>query len=156
MSNEGEISWGLHSSLERERKIRRRLFTSSIKREIRHFHVEFVQWWPRIVQKSVLHVQSCFLLNQPIAFLPFECFHSRGQHLCKFIGAKESVCIRKEFNFQRISLGHQMTWQKPETALEKSLAPRVPTWPPFHCFGTPIWPPWPHVKTLHKDNCTMT
>ena len=33
------ISWGLHSSLERETKFRRRLSTSSIKREIRHFHV---------------------------------------------------------------------------------------------------------------------
>ena len=42
MSNVGEISWGLHSSLERERKIRRRLFTSS-KLEIRYFYVEFVQ-----------------------------------------------------------------------------------------------------------------
>ena len=37
------ISWGLHSSLERERKIRRRLFTSSISREITHFHVVVVQ-----------------------------------------------------------------------------------------------------------------
>ena len=36
-----------------------------------------------------------------------ECFHPRGQHLCKFIGTKESVCIRKEFNSQRIGLGHQ-------------------------------------------------
>ena len=36
-----------------------------------------------------------------------ECFHSRGQHLCKFIGTKESVCIRKEFNSHRIGLGHQ-------------------------------------------------
>ena len=36
-----------------------------------------------------------------------ECFHSRGQHLCKFIGTKESVCIRKEFNSHRTSLGHQ-------------------------------------------------
>ena len=36
-----------------------------------------------------------------------ECFHSRDQHLCIFIGAKESVCIRKEFHSQRISLGHQ-------------------------------------------------
>ena len=36
-----------------------------------------------------------------------ECFHSRGQHLCKFIETKESVCIRKEFNSQRIGLGHQ-------------------------------------------------
>ena len=33
------ISWGPHSSLERERKFDRRLFTSFIKREIRHFHV---------------------------------------------------------------------------------------------------------------------
>ena len=22
--------------------------------------------------------------------------------------------------------------------------------PPFHCFGTPIWPPWRHVKTLYR------
>ena len=36
-----------------------------------------------------------------------ECFQSRGQHLCKFIGTKEIVCIRKEFNSQRIGLGHQ-------------------------------------------------
>ena len=34
-------------------------------------------------------------------------FHSRGQHLCKFIGTKESVCIRKQLNSQRIGLGHQ-------------------------------------------------
>ena len=34
-------------------------------------------------------------------------FHSRGQHLCNVIGTKESVCIRKEFNSQRIGLGHQ-------------------------------------------------
>ena len=39
--------------------------------------------------------------------LGIECFHSRVQHLCKFIGTKESVCIRKEFNSQRIGLGHQ-------------------------------------------------
>ena len=36
-----------------------------------------------------------------------ECFHSRGQYLCKFIGTKESVCIRKEFNSQRTGLRHQ-------------------------------------------------
>ena len=38
---------------------------------------------------------------------PIECFHSRGQHLWKFIGTKENVCIRKEFNSHRIGLGHQ-------------------------------------------------
>ena len=38
---------------------------------------------------------------------PIECFHSRGQRLCKFNETKESVCIRKEFNSHRIGLGHQ-------------------------------------------------
>ena len=61
---------------------------------------------------------------------PMERFHLRGQHLCKFIGTKESVCIKKEFNSHRTGL------------------PGTPTWPPFYCFGTPIWPPWRHVKTL--------
>ena len=32
------------------------------------------------------------------------CFHSRGQRLCKFIGMKESVYIRKEFNSHRTGL----------------------------------------------------
>ena len=36
-----------------------------------------------------------------------EHFHSRGQHPCKFIKTKESVYMRKEFNSQRIFLGHQ-------------------------------------------------
>ena len=36
-----------------------------------------------------------------------ECFHSHGQHLCKFMGTKESICIRKEFNSHRTGLGHQ-------------------------------------------------
>ena len=34
-------------------------------------------------------------------------FHSRGRCLCKYIGTKESVFIRKEFNSQRIGLAHQ-------------------------------------------------
>ena len=36
-----------------------------------------------------------------------DCFHSRGHYLCKFIGTKESVCIRKEFNSKRTGLGHK-------------------------------------------------
>ena len=27
----------------------------------------------------------------------------------------------------------------------------TPTLPPFHCFRTPIWPTWRHVKTLYKN-----
>ena len=40
-------------------------------------------------------------------FIVIQCFHSHGQLLCKYIGTKESVCIRKEFNSHRIGLGHQ-------------------------------------------------
>ena len=42
-----------------------------------------------------------------LLYMFIECFHSRGQHVCKFIGTKESVYIRKEFNSHRTSLGHQ-------------------------------------------------
>ena len=131
-----------------------------------------------------------------------ECFHSSGQHLCKFIGTKESVCIRKEFNSHRTGLGHQhgrrfivlehqygrrdVMWKHSISAAASSVLFRhyrvfsltwpvymqiywnkrkrlhkkrvqlsqdwfgTPTWLPFHCFGTPIWPPWRHVKTLYR------
>ena len=55
----------------------------------------------------------------PLFELPIERFHSRGHHLCKFIGTKESICKRKLPG----------DWFG------------TPTWPPFHCFGTPMWPP---------------
>ena len=63
--------------------------------------------------KSYRQFFSYYKKRQNSAFLAFakilsiECFHSRGQHLCKFIGTKESVCIRKEFNSHRTGLGHQ-------------------------------------------------
>ena len=57
--------------------------------------------------QDTLSVKS---LNRDLKILRrggIECFHSRGQHLCKLIGTKDSVCIRKEFNSHRIGLGHQ-------------------------------------------------
>ena len=54
-----------------------------------------------VIDSTVMHIN-----NLPIP-IPIECFHSRGQHLCKFIGTKEIVYIRKESNSQRIGLGHQ-------------------------------------------------
>ena len=64
---------GPYSSSEREIKFRRCLFTSSIKRQIRHFHVVVVQKQKRNVQKSVMHVRSCcFAYNiKPIVVLTF-------------------------------------------------------------------------------------
>ena len=61
----------------------------------------------RNMYKIILASEYSTLLSIP-SFTPvIECFHSRGQHLCKFIGTKESVCIRKEFNSHRTGLGHQ-------------------------------------------------
>ena len=54
--------------------------------------------------------RAWILASSKLAALTFtciECFLSRGEHLCKFIGTKESVCIRKEFNSHRTGLGHQ-------------------------------------------------
>ena len=64
---------GPYPSSEREIKFRCCLFTSSIKRQIRHFHVVVVQKQERNVQKSVMHVRSCcFAYNiKPIVFLTF-------------------------------------------------------------------------------------
>ena len=52
----------------------------------------------------------------------------------QIIGTRENVCIRKEFNSHRTDQDWFGTL----------------TWPPFHCFGTPIWPAWRHVKTLYS------
>ena len=55
------------------------------------------------------YAYSCwnFLLFLSSEEKTIECFHSRGQYLCKFIGTKESICIRKELNSHRTGLGHQ-------------------------------------------------
>ena len=60
-------------------------------------------------QSSPRNIRNLFkVADGRFPFLSFiECFHSRGQHLCKFIGTDESVCIRKEFTSQKIGLGHQ-------------------------------------------------
>ena len=52
-------SWEPYPNSEREINFRRCLFTSSIKREIKIFHVVVVQKRQRNVEKSVMHVQSC-------------------------------------------------------------------------------------------------
>ena len=52
-----------------------------------------------------IHVDKDICTHCEIVFI--EPFHSRGQHLCKFIGTKESACIRKEFSPRKIVLLHQ-------------------------------------------------
>ena len=54
---------GPYVSLEKEKQNFCVVLAYSIKwaREIRKFHVAVVQQWIRNVQKSVMHVQRCFL-----------------------------------------------------------------------------------------------
>ena len=75
MSNEGEfpLSWFLRgpcSSLKRERRIRDCLFMSSIKREIRHFHVVACSDCNEMYRKTWCTCKVNVLLNKPIAFFP--------------------------------------------------------------------------------------
>ena len=55
----GVNSKGLYLRSEKEKENCCLVFTSSIKRETRWFHVVVVQQRQRNVQKSVTHVQSC-------------------------------------------------------------------------------------------------
>ena len=67
------ISWGPHSSLERERKrkIRRRLFTSSIKQKIKHFHVLIsrAETEEKCTKKAWCTCKVVVLLKNPFACL---------------------------------------------------------------------------------------
>ena len=63
--------WRPLPSLEKERKIRRRVFASSIKRSIRKFHVLVMQCRQRNVPRRVMHVRVVVLVIKPIAFLTF-------------------------------------------------------------------------------------
>ena len=81
LSNASELFLSRISSLERERNLSCRLFTSSIKREIRHFPVVVVQWRQRNVQKSVMHVQSCcfaYSTSRLLLFWRSRCRRRRG------------------------------------------------------------------------------
>ena len=57
-----------------------------------------------LIWQAARNLYCPFIISQSHAL---ECFHSRGQHLCKCIGTKESVCIRKELNSHRIFLVEQ-------------------------------------------------
>ena len=56
---------------------------------------------------GIAHVVLARAGRQSAFSRPFERFHSRDQHLCKFVGTKEIVYLRKEFSSHRICLKHQ-------------------------------------------------
>ena len=54
-----------------------------------------------------VHTEPNSFLCQHVKQSGVECFHSRDQHLHKFMGTKESVYIGKEINSHRTGLEHQ-------------------------------------------------
>ena len=93
-----------YSSSEREIKFRRCLFTSPLKREIRHFHVEVVQKQERNVQKNVMHVQSCCLLIKPFVFFSRSRCRPRRWILKSLISFTINVIIIMNIIFTIITL----------------------------------------------------
>ena len=62
---------------------------------------------PVPVPHILLALESRNVMNFTFAQITYRVFSLTWPDLCKFIGTKESFCIRKEFNSQRIGLGHQ-------------------------------------------------
>ena len=62
-----------------------------------------------LLRNSTPFYCQLYLFYDVIKYLCVSCkkYDLRDQHLCKFIGTKESVYIRKEFNSHRTGLGHK-------------------------------------------------
>ena len=83
----------------KERESRCLVFRSSIKREIKHFHVVVVQWRQRNVQKSVIYETSCCFPNlNPLLF-------------CRSRWCGCHRCLALEFN-SRNSCQHLTNWTR--------------------------------------------
>ena len=88
-----------------------------------------------------------------------ECFHPRSQHLCKFTGTKECVCIRKELDSYINSTGLawdtnmavvSLFWDTDMAALtscENTLF--------FHFSPTILNLPFNHLRFTHFSNNTL-
>ena len=73
-SNVGKFCrWRLYLSSGKEKKSRCLHSRPRKKREIRHFHVVVVQRQQRNVQKSVMHLQSCWFANLLLLFCRSRC-----------------------------------------------------------------------------------
>ena len=89
--------------------------------------------------------QTSSTIHQPVANWPISV-------LTTFINTKQNE-IYRVFSLTWPAY-MQIYWNKRKRLHKKRVQlPEdwfgTPTWPPFHCSGTLIWPPWLHVKTLY-------
>ena len=61
------------------------VFAFSTKREIRYFHVVVVQWWQRNIQKSVMHVHSCYFVSINVLHFCRSCWRCRRRFVSSFL-----------------------------------------------------------------------
>ena len=93
-SNVGNFLWSwiikdcMYQSSVKEKENCCFVFPSSTKREIRHFHVVVVQRRQRNVQKSMMHVQSCYFANVNLLFFCRSRCHRRRRCLSSLISPK--------------------------------------------------------------------
>ena len=80
---------------------------SQFKKGKGNFCVVFTHWNLKKLGQPNFFKFQCHARQSPQKLIITERFHSRGQHLWTYSGAKEIVCIRKEFNSHRTGLGHQ-------------------------------------------------
>ena len=91
----------LYQSSGKEKQSRCLVFTSSTKREIRHFHVVVVQRRQRNVQKSVMHVQSlCFAYLHLLLFCRSRCRHRRRCLSSLMFLDRDVKCWKKSMGFR--------------------------------------------------------
>ena len=89
-SNVGKFFWSwILKTVSKFRKRKGRflshVFTSSTKREIRHFHVVVVQRRQRNVQKSMIRGQSCCLINLNLLLFSRSCCRRRRRCLSSLL-----------------------------------------------------------------------
>ena len=99
---------------------------SFLKVTVSALQVKFFSCWSNLIQ-SRLYVCSASWKKR----CSFNFFRSLLiTHFITLSLEKEIVVLEKVLNFGSKNLYEPCTL----------------TWPPFHWFGTPIWPPWRHVK----------
>ena len=99
----------------RKGKLLSHVFTSSINREIRHFHVVVVQRREGNVQKSMMRGPSCCFTNQNLLLFPVAIIRtltsSRAGELSRSWIPKNNVQIHKERKIRRGLFTSSIKWK---------------------------------------------
>ena len=112
------------------------------------FYGTFSLLFPAFMQRcwnkrKGLHTKRVQLPGQAISeFPPSLCFKAR----------LSATPLRWKWFFIIVQINFIFTSDNKVSALSfMAYLSGKPTWPTYHCFGTPIWPLWLHVKRLYRN-----